>query len=82
VLPLKVSGTISELLAQNGIPRTIKEHMHALESLGGLGTLGGPKTDPMYHAGWAPGGKRTLGLGNRVAHDWRGNVNLAKQKAN
>jgi Arylsulfatase A and related enzymes len=47
------TGTISELLAQNGIPSTIKQHMQALDSLGGLDTLGGPKTDPMYHAGWA-----------------------------
>ena len=30
------NGTISELLAQNGIPTTIKQHMQALDSLGGL----------------------------------------------
>ena len=46
-------GTISELLAQNGIPSTIGQHMAALEQLGGLDMLGSPKTDPMYHAGWA-----------------------------
>ena len=46
-------GTISELLAQNGIPSTIGQHMAALEGLGGLDMLGSPKTDPMYHAGWA-----------------------------
>jgi len=47
------AGTISELLAQNGIPSTIAQHMKALEELGGLDALGSPKTDNMYHAGWA-----------------------------
>jgi arylsulfatase A-like enzyme len=46
-------GTISELLAQNGIPSTIKQHIAALDELGGLDELGSHKTDPMYHAGWA-----------------------------
>ena len=46
-------GTISELLAQNGIPSTIGQHIAALDELGGLDVLGSPKTDPMYHAGWA-----------------------------
>ena len=47
------NGTISELLAQNGIPTTISQHLKALDELGGLDALGGPKTDNMYHAGWA-----------------------------
>ena len=46
-------GTISELLAQNGIPSTVKQHIEALEELGGLDALGSHKTDNMYHAGWA-----------------------------
>jgi arylsulfatase len=46
-------GTISEQLAQNGIPTKISQHIDALEELGGLDALGGPKTDNMYHAGWA-----------------------------
>lgn len=46
-------GTISELLAQNGIPSQIKDHLRALKQLGGLDVLGSPKTDNMYHAGWA-----------------------------
>jgi arylsulfatase len=46
-------GTISEQLAQNGIPTKISQHLEALEELGGLEALGGPKTDNMYHAGWA-----------------------------
>ncbi len=46
-------GTISEQLAQNGIPTQISQHIKALEELGGLDALGGTKTDNMYHAGWA-----------------------------
>jgi arylsulfatase A-like enzyme len=46
-------GTISEQLAQNGIPTKISQHLEALQELGGLDALGGPKTDNMYHAGWA-----------------------------
>jgi arylsulfatase A-like enzyme len=47
------NGTISELLAQNGIPSTIQQHIKALDELGGLDVLGSPKTDNQYHAGWA-----------------------------
>jgi arylsulfatase len=47
------NGTISELLAQNGIPTTIKQHIDALDELGGLDVLGSDKTDNMYNAGWA-----------------------------
>jgi arylsulfatase A-like enzyme len=47
------NGTISELLAQNGIPSTTKQQIKALDALGGLKVLGSPKTDNMYHAGWA-----------------------------
>lgn len=46
-------GSISELLAQNGIPTTTAQHIKALDGLGGLDALGSPKTDNMYHAGWA-----------------------------
>ena len=34
-------GTISEQLAQNGIPTKIGQHLNALEELGGLDALGG-----------------------------------------
>lgn len=47
------AGTISELLAQNGIPSTIDQHMDALDELGGLDVLGSAKTDNMYHGAWA-----------------------------
>jgi arylsulfatase A-like enzyme len=46
-------GTISELLAQNGIPTTVPMHIAALEELGGLDVLGSPMTDNQYHAAWA-----------------------------
>ena len=48
-----LNGTISEQLAQNGIPTKIEQHLRALDELGGLEALGGPKTDNMYHAAWA-----------------------------
>ncbi len=47
------NGTLSELLAQNGIPSTIRQHIDALDKLGGLDILGSPLADNMYHAGWA-----------------------------
>ncbi|MDH6237806.1 arylsulfatase [Cryobacterium sp. CG_9.6] len=47
------NGTISELLAQNGIPSTIEQHLNALDELGGLDALGTPATDNQYHAAWA-----------------------------
>lgn len=47
------NGTISEQLAQNGIPTKISQHIKALNELGGIDVLGSPKTDNMYHAGWA-----------------------------
>jgi arylsulfatase len=47
------NGTISEMLAQNGIPTTIPMHLKALNQLGGLDVLGSPKTDNQYHAAWA-----------------------------
>lgn len=47
------NGSISELLAQNGIPTTIQQHIKTLDELGGIDALGSPKTDNMYNAGWA-----------------------------
>jgi arylsulfatase A-like enzyme len=47
------NGTISELLAQNGIPTKIEQHIKAMNDLGGMDVLGSPKADNMYHAGWA-----------------------------
>jgi arylsulfatase len=47
------NGTVSELLAQNGIPSTIDMHIKALNELGGPDVLGSPKVDNQYHAAWA-----------------------------
>ncbi len=47
------NGTISELLAQNGIPSTVEMHITALDEIGGLDVLGSPKVDNQYHAAWA-----------------------------
>ena len=47
------NGTISELLAQNGIATEIKDHIRTMNELGGMDVLGSPKADNMYHAGWA-----------------------------
>lgn len=47
------NGSLSELLAQNGIRTEIKDHIRAMNELGGMDVLGSPKADNMYHAGWA-----------------------------
>jgi arylsulfatase A-like enzyme len=47
------NGTITELLAQNGIPTTVRQHIDALDELGGLNVLGSPLVDNQYHAAWA-----------------------------
>ena len=47
------NGTISEMLAQNAIKTNVEQHLEALDKLGGLEVLGSPKTDNMFHAGWA-----------------------------
>ena len=54
------NGTISELIAQNGIPTTVKQHMAALEALGGLDALGTPLTDNQYHGGVGVGRQHPL----------------------
>ncbi|WP_368911822.1 arylsulfatase [Taklimakanibacter deserti] len=46
-------GSISELLAQNNIENTVEQQIAALDRIGGLKVLGSPRTDNMYHAGWA-----------------------------
>ena len=46
-------GTISELMAQNGISSTAEDHLRVLDEIGGLDAIGGHRTDNMYNAGWA-----------------------------
>jgi arylsulfatase A-like enzyme len=69
------NGTISELLAQNGIPTTTAQQIKALDSLGGLPVLGSPKTDNMYHAGWAWAGSTPYQYVKLIASHFGGTRN-------
>src|SRR5512136_371933 len=69
------NGTISELLAQNGIPTTIPMHIKALNELGGLDVLGSPKTENQYHAGWAWAGSTPYKSTKLVAAHFGGTRN-------
>jgi len=68
-------GSISELLAQNQIPNTIPQQIEALNKLGGLGELGGPKVDNMYHAGWAWAGDTPFQYTKLIASHFGGTRN-------
>lgn len=68
-------GSISELLAQNNIPTTVEEQLAALDRLGGLDALGTPKTDNMYHAGWAWAGNTPFHHTKLVASHFDGTRN-------
>ena len=68
-------GSISELLAQNNIPNTIEQQTEALDKLGGLPVLGGPKVDNMYHAGWAWAGSTPFRSTKLVAAHFGGTRN-------
>jgi arylsulfatase A-like enzyme len=68
-------GTISELLAQNQIPNTIEQQLEALNRLGGLEALGGPKVDNMYHAGWAWAGNTPFHHTKLIASHFGGTRN-------
>jgi arylsulfatase A-like enzyme len=69
------NGSISELLAQNQIPNTIAQQLKALDELGGLKALGGPLTDPLYHAGWAWAGSTPFRSTKLVAAHFGGTRN-------
>ena len=69
------NGTISELLAQNMIPNTIEQQLAALDKIGGLDALGTPKTDNMYHAGWAWAGDTPFRYTKLVASHFGGTRN-------
>ena len=69
------NGTISELLAQNHIPNTIEQQIKALDDLGGLDALGGPKVDNMYHAGWAWAGDTPFRYTKLIASHFGGTRN-------
>lgn len=69
------NGTISELLAQNGIPTTVQQHITAMNAIGGLDVLGSPKADNMYHAGWAWAGSTPYQATKLVASHFGGTRN-------
>ena len=69
------NGTISELLAQNGIPNTVEQQLAALDKIGGLDALGSPKTDSMYNAGWAWAGDTPFHHTKLVASHFGGTRN-------
>lgn len=68
-------GSISELLAQNNISNTVEQQLAALENLGRLAALGTPKTDNMYHAGWAWAGSTPFKSTKLVAAHFGGTRN-------
>jgi len=67
-----MEGSLAELNAQNGIPTTVAEHIAVLDELGGLDAIGGPRTDNMYHAGWAWAGDSPFRYTKLIAADWGG----------
>ena len=69
------NGSISELLAQNAIPTTTEQQIKVLDTLGGLDALGGPKTENMYHAGWAWAGSSPYKSTKLVAAHFGGTRN-------
>ncbi len=68
-------GSVSELLAQNNIPNTIDQQIAALDKIGGIPALGSPKTDNMYHAGWAWAGSTPFRSTKLVAAHFGGTRN-------
>ena len=69
------NGSISELLAQNQIPNTVQQQIEALDKLGGLDALGGPKVDNMYHSGWAWAGDTPFQYTKLIASHFGGTRN-------
>ena len=69
------NGSISELLAQNQIPNTVPQQLEALDKLGGLDALGGPKVDNIYHAGWAWAGDTPFQYTKLIASHFGGTRN-------
>ncbi len=69
------NGSISELLAQNLIPNTIKQQISALDKIGGLDALGGHITENMYHASWAWAGNTPFRYTKLIASHFGGTRN-------
>ncbi len=68
-------GSVSELLAQNNVANTIGQQIEAMNAIGGLPVLGGPKVDNMYHAGWAWAGSTPFRSTKLVAAHFGGTRN-------
>ena len=56
-------------------PTTTKQQIAALNALGGLDVLGTPKTDNMYHAGWAWAGSAPYQATKLIASHFGGTRN-------
>jgi arylsulfatase A-like enzyme len=69
------NGSISELLAQNGIPNTIQQQIAALNKIGGLDALGTDMTDNMYHSSWAWAGNTPFKHTKLIASHFGGTRN-------
>ncbi|WP_343706379.1 arylsulfatase [Flavobacterium sp.] len=69
------NGSISELLAQNGISNTIQQQLDALDKLGGLDAIGGPLLENNYHAAWAWAGNTPFKHTKLVASHFGGTQN-------
>jgi len=67
-----MNGSVAELNAQNGIPSTVAEHIAVAKSCGGLGAIGGPRMDNMYHSGWAWAGDSPFRYMKLIASDFGG----------
>lgn len=71
-----LEGSISELLAQNGMPSTIEQQQKVLnEEYGGLDALGGPLLESIYHHGWAWSGSTPFKSTKLVAAHFGGTRN-------
>lgn len=71
-----VTGSISELLAQNAMPNTIDQQLEVLDrDYGGMDALGGPLLEPMYHHGWAWAGSTPFKSTKLVAAHFGGTRN-------
>jgi len=69
------NGSISELLAQNGVSNTIEQQLEALDKVGGLDALGGPFLENNYHASWAWAGNTPFKYTKLVASHFGGTQN-------
>lgn len=69
------NGSISELLAQNGVSNTIEQQLEALDKVGGLDALGGPFLENNYHASWAWAGNTPFRFTKLVASHFGGTQN-------